>query len=116
VERFLDAPDKPLILALSRADPRKNIASLVRPTGSLRSCRTLANLLIVAGNRDDIRELDEGAAAVLTEVLLQIDAYDLYGRVAVPKHHGPTRSRRSIGWRAPPGGSSSIRPSPSPSA
>lgn len=87
VERFLDEPHKPLILALSRADPRKNLSSLVRAYGDSPDLQDLANLLIVAGNRDDIRELDEGAAAVLTEVLLQIDAYDLYGRVAVPKHH-----------------------------
>ncbi|MGE5155636.1 MAG: HAD-IIB family hydrolase [Bdellovibrio bacteriovorus] len=87
VERFLDEPNKPLILALSRADPRKNLSSLVRAYGDSPDLQDLANLLIVAGNRDDIRELDEGAAAVLTEVLLQIDAYDLYGRVAVPKHH-----------------------------
>lgn len=87
VERFLDEPDKPLILALSRADPRKNLSSLVRAYGESPELQERANLLIVAGNRDDIRELDEGAAGVLTEVLLQIDAYDLYGRVAVPKHH-----------------------------
>ncbi len=87
VERFLDEPDKPLILALSRADPRKNLSSLVRAYGESPELQALANLLIVAGNRDDIRELDDGAATVLTEVLLQIDAYDLYGRVAVPKHH-----------------------------
>jgi sucrose-phosphate synthase len=87
VDRFLDEPDRPLILALSRADPRKNLGSLVRAYGESPDLQEQANLLIVAGNRDDIRELDEGAAAVLTEVLLQIDAYDLYGRVAVPKHH-----------------------------
>lgn len=87
VERFLDEPAKPLILALSRADPRKNLSTLVRAYGRSAELQALANLLIVAGNRDDIRELDEGAAAVLTEVLLQIDADDLYGRVAVPKHH-----------------------------
>jgi sucrose-phosphate synthase len=87
VERFLDEPDKPLILALSRADPRKNLSALLRAYGESRDLQDRANLLIVAGNRDDIRDLDEGAATVLTEVLLQIDAYDLYGRVAVPKHH-----------------------------
>ena len=87
VERFLDEPDKPLILALSRADPRKNIATLVEAFGISPELQGLANLVVVAGNRDDIRELDEGAASVLTEVLLLIDAHDLYGRVAVPKHH-----------------------------
>jgi len=43
--------------------------------------------LIVAGNRDDIHDLDEGAQGVLAELLIGIDTYDLYGRVAMPKHH-----------------------------
>lgn len=87
VDRFYDEPTKPLILALSRADPRKNIASLVQAFGESVELQALANLLIVAGNRDDIRDLDEGASGVLTELLLLVDAYDLYGRVAIPKHH-----------------------------
>ncbi|MBK1721749.1 HAD-IIB family hydrolase [Thiocystis violacea] len=87
VERFLDAPDKPLILALSRADDRKNIVALVEAYGECAPLRELANLLIVAGNRDDIRDLDEGARSVLTDILITVDAYDLYGRVAIPKHH-----------------------------
>ena len=41
----------------------------------------------MAGNRDDIRELDSGAQSVWTELLLAIDTYDLYGKVAYPKHH-----------------------------
>ncbi len=87
VDRFLDDPTKPLILALSRADPRKNILSLVQAFGESPELQALANLLIIAGNRDDIRDLDEGAAGVLTEILLTVDALDLYGRVAMPKHH-----------------------------
>ena len=55
MERFLDEPDKPLILALSRADPRKNLSSLVRAYGESPELQERANLLIVAGNRDDIR-------------------------------------------------------------
>ena len=47
-----------------------------------------ANLVIVAGNRDDVRELEPGARNVWTELLMVIDQYDLYGRVAYPKHHG----------------------------
>jgi sucrose-phosphate synthase len=39
------------------------------------------------GNRDDIRNLDDGPAAVLTEILLLLDKYDLYGLAAVPKQH-----------------------------
>ena len=46
-----------------------------------------ANLVIVSGNRDDIRELDEASQKVLRELLLDIDRYDLWGCVAIPKHH-----------------------------
>ena len=84
---FLIDPDKPLILALSRPDERKNIVSLVKAYGESAELQELANLVVVAGNRDDIREMNEGAQAVLTEILLLADFYDLYGRIAVPKHH-----------------------------
>jgi sucrose-phosphate synthase len=87
LERFLRQPKKPVILALSRPDERKNIATLVEAYGESEELQEAANLVIVAGNRDDIRDLDSGAQQVLTDVLLIIDAYDLYGRVAYPKHH-----------------------------
>jgi sucrose-phosphate synthase len=85
--RFLDKPNKPLILALSRPDQRKNIIALVEAYGECSKLQERANLLIVAGNRDDIRDMDEGAQEVLTELLLTVDQYDLYGKVAYPKHH-----------------------------
>lgn len=85
--RFLDDPSKPLICALSRADPRKNLQTLVRAFGEDEELRKRANLLIVAGNRDDIEELERGAREVLTEILYLIDRYDLYGSIACPKHH-----------------------------
>ncbi|MFT5113957.1 MAG: sucrose-phosphate synthase, partial [Parasphingorhabdus sp.] len=46
-----------------------------------------ANLMIIAGNRDDIRDMESGAQQVLTNILLLIDAFDLYGKVAFPKAH-----------------------------
>lgn len=85
--RFLNDPDKPLILALSRPDERKNIQTLVEAYGESEALQRAANLLIVVGNRDDIRDMDSGAQTVLTDILLLIDAYDLYGKVAVPKSH-----------------------------
>lgn len=87
VRRFLKQPDKPMILAVSRADARKNISTLLHAYGRDNSLRERANLIIVMGNRDDLTELDDGARDVLTEVLQLIDRYDLYGRVAYPKHH-----------------------------
>ncbi len=87
LRRFLNAPDKPIILALSRPDERKNILTLIEAFGESKPLQDLANLVIVAGSRDDIREMDSAAQEVLTNILVLIDVYDLYGRVAVPKRH-----------------------------
>lgn len=89
ISRFFRQPDKPLILALSRPDARKNIGILVEAFGSSARLRALANLVIVAGNRQDIMDLDEGAKIVITDLLLQMDFYNLYGEMALPKQHGP---------------------------
>ncbi len=89
LERFLHEPKKPMILALSRADERKNIATLVRAYAENPDLREMANLVVIAGNRDDIHKMDKGAREVLTELLLLIDRYDLYGKVAYPKAHEP---------------------------
>ncbi|GKV28680.1 hypothetical protein SLEP1_g37699 [Rubroshorea leprosula] len=87
VMRFLTNPHKPIILALSRPDPKKNITTLVKAFGESRPLRELANLTLIMGNRDDIDEMSSGNASVLTTVLKLIDKYDLYGLVAYPKHH-----------------------------
>ena len=89
LSRFLSQPSKPMILAMSRPDRRKNIAALLRAYGENRDLQALANLVIVAGNRDDIQSMDKGAREVLVELLMLIDRYDLYGKVAYPKHHQP---------------------------
>ncbi len=87
IKRFLDTPEKPFILALSRPDERKNITTLLQAYGESKELQQLANLVIVAGNRDSILEMEEGPQRVMTRLLLQIDCYDLYGKVAYPKHH-----------------------------
>ncbi|XP_047980807.1 probable sucrose-phosphate synthase 2 [Salvia hispanica] len=87
VMRFLTNPHKPMILALSRPDPKKNITTLVKAFGECRPLRELANLTLIMGNRDDIDEMSGGNASVLITVLKLIDKYDLYGQVAFPKHH-----------------------------
>ena len=89
ITRFLQQPGKPMILALSRPDTRKNISTLVNAYGESKQLQDAANLVIIAGNRDDIQEMEEGAQEVLTDILLKIDQHDLYGKVAYPKHHLP---------------------------
>ena len=87
LKRFYRDPQKPIIFTISRADERKNIQSLIRAFGENRYLKENANLLIVAGNRTDIQLMDVGARRVLTDMLYQIDKYDLYGKSAYPKKH-----------------------------
>ena len=90
LDRFLENINKPMILALSRADERKNITTLIKAYGESKELQDKANLIIVAGNRDDIPEMPKGQREVLQQILLLIDKYDLYGKVAFPKHHTST--------------------------
>lgn len=89
IERFLDDPNRPVIISIARADEKKNLASLVRAFGESETLRKRANLIIVAGNRDRIADLNPGARKVWTELLQLIDDYDLYGCISIPKHHQP---------------------------
>jgi sucrose-phosphate synthase len=86
---FLVAPRKPIILTLSRPDTRKNVSTLLTVYAQSSMLRELANLVIIAGNREDIREADDEARKFFMDLLLDIDRYDLYGNVAIPKHHKP---------------------------
>lgn len=89
IDRFLTQPKKPLILAICRPEQRKNLRHLVEAFGTSPELRAHANLAIVAGNRDDIRNMDEAQATVLTDLLLDVDRYDLWGSVALPRRHQP---------------------------
>ncbi|RVW74974.1 putative sucrose-phosphate synthase 4 [Vitis vinifera] len=87
IMRFFTNPHKPMILALSRPDPKKNVTTLLKAFGECRQLRELANLTLILGNRDDIEEMSNSSSVVLTTALKFIDKYDLYGQVAYPKHH-----------------------------
>lgn len=87
LERFLVEPDKRLILALSRPDRRKNIPGLVEAYGNDKELQAMANLAIFAGLRKDINAMDSNEQEVLTELLLLMDKFDLYGKLAIPKKH-----------------------------
>lgn len=85
--RFLSEPDKPMILAVARPDPRKNLTTLVDAYGRRPGLRELANLVLIAGNRDDLTAMEKGPRRVLSELMVLIDRHDLYGHIAYPKHH-----------------------------
>ncbi|MFW5829975.1 MAG: HAD-IIB family hydrolase [Planctomycetota bacterium] len=87
VDRFLSDPDKPLVFTVARPDERKNLPALVKAFGRNEWLCQNANLLLILGNREDLRKLPRPSQRVLYEVMLQVDLYDLYGSVAYPKQH-----------------------------
>lgn len=87
LHRFLIHPDRPLLLTLCRPEKRKNISGLIRAYGEDADLQAMANLAIFAGIRKDIEAKEENEREVLTEMLLLMDRYDLYGRMAIPKRH-----------------------------
>lgn len=91
LQRFFTAPEKPLIMALCRPEARKNIDLLIEIYGKNKDLQAMANLAIIAGIRDDINSMEEGEKQVLTDMLLLMDRHDLYGKMAIPKHHNPER-------------------------
>ncbi|GER42607.1 sucrose-phosphate synthase family protein [Striga asiatica] len=87
IMRFFSNPRKPMILALARPDPKKNLITLVKAFGECRQLRDLANLTLIMGNKDTIDDMSSTNSSVLLSILKLIDKYDLYGQVAYPKHH-----------------------------
>ncbi|MDH5299004.1 MAG: HAD-IIB family hydrolase [Desulfobulbaceae bacterium] len=87
LHRFWINPQKPFILALCRPDQRKNIAGLITAYGEDKELKAIANLAIFAGIRKNISGMEENERNVLTEMLLLMDRYDLYGSLAIPKKH-----------------------------
>ncbi|OGR18645.1 MAG: glycosyl transferase family 1 [Desulfobacterales bacterium GWB2_56_26] len=87
LHRFWAKPEKPFILSLCRPDHRKNIAGLIEAYGQDKELQAIANLAIFAGIRHDIKQMEDNEKLVLTEMLLQMDRFDLYGKLAIPKKH-----------------------------
>jgi len=87
LNRFFMHPDRPLILSLCRPDKRKNIAGLIKAYGEDLELQSMANLAVFAGIRKDITQMEDNERDVLTEILLLMDKYDLYGKIAIPKKH-----------------------------
>lgn len=89
INSFLQDTTKPLVVAMARPDERKNLERLVEAYGESRQLQREANLVLIMGSRDDIREMPSGQKRVLSRILTLIDVYDLYGKVAYPKKHKP---------------------------
>lgn len=87
LERFFQHPEKPIILALCRPDRRKNIEGLIKAYGEDYDLQAIANLAVFAGIRKDISQKEDSERDVLTQMLLLMDKYNLYGKMAIPKKH-----------------------------
>lgn len=87
LNRFFMHPDRTLVLSLCRPDKRKNIAGLIKAYGEDLELQSMANLAVFAGIRKDISQMEDNERDVLTEILLLMDKYDLYGKIAIPKKH-----------------------------
>ena len=89
IERFLFQPNKPLILSIGRADKRKNFETIIQCYGQDKELQAMANLAIFAGVRKDITQMPPDEQEILTNLLLMLDKYDLYGKMAIPKKNDP---------------------------
>jgi len=89
VDRFLAQPRRPLLLCIGRPVPSKNLLGLVRAYGEDAELRRAANLLLVAGQHEDIRDMDEEGRRTWMDLLVELDRLDLFGQVAFPKAHRP---------------------------
>lgn len=90
IDRFLFNPAKPLILSIGRADKRKNFETIIQSYGQDKELQAMANLAIFAGVRKDITKMAADEQDILTNLLLLLDKYDLYGKMAIPKKNDPT--------------------------
>ncbi|MFM7675687.1 MAG: HAD family hydrolase [Synechococcus sp.] len=104
LQPFLRDPAKPPVLAICRADHRKNIPALVEVFGRSEHLRQHHNLVLVLGCRDDPRELEKPQREVFQQVFELVDRFDLYGQVAYPKQHRRDQIPSFFRWAAQRGG------------
>jgi sucrose-phosphate synthase len=91
LDRFHFVRDRPLILAMCRPDKRKNIGAIIEAYGRDKELQGLANLAVFAGIRKNIADMPDNERQVLMDILLAMDQFDLYGKMAVPKRHDSER-------------------------
>ena len=104
LQPFLRDPNRPPLLAISRAVRRKNIPALVEAFGQSPVLRQRHNLVLVLGCREDTRQLEKQQRDVLQQVFDLVDRFDLYGQVAYPKQHSRAQVPALYRWAASRGG------------
>ena len=100
LQPFLRAPEKPPLLAISRAVRRKNIPALVEAFGRSDVLRQRHNLVLVLGCRQDPQQQEAQQRAVFQQLFDLVDRHDLYGQVAYPKRHRRAQIPALYRWAA----------------
>ena len=78
-----------MILAVCRPDQKKNLQGLIAAYATQPELRAKANLIVCAGQRDDVTDLASGERETIVDMLTLLDRHDLYGQMALPKRHDP---------------------------
>jgi sucrose-phosphate synthase len=104
MQPFLRDPARPPVLAICRADQRKNIPALVEVFGRSEQLRRHHNLVLVLGCRQDSSQLEKPQREVFQQVFELVDRFDLYGKVAYPKHHERSQIPQLYRWATRRGG------------
>ncbi|WP_320663574.1 HAD family hydrolase [Prochlorococcus sp. MIT 1223] len=104
LDPFLRDISLPPLLAISRAVPKKNIPALVEVYGRSSVLRQRHNLVLVLGCREDSRQLDKQQRDVFQQIFDLVDRYNLYGKVAYPKHHRRDQIPSIYRWASNKGG------------
>ena len=104
VQPFLRRPELPPLLAICRAERRKNIPALIEAYGRSALLREHHNLVLVLGCRSDTGAMDPQQRELFQQVFTLVDRFDLYGRVAYPKQHCSAAVPALYRWAAGLGG------------
>jgi len=106
IHRFLKDASKRVILLVARPVVQKNAVALIRAFGGSPQLRQEANLVLVMGQRQELRvkpqqsESDAELQEVILSMLAEVDNYDLYGSVAYPKCHVREEVSEVYSWAA----------------
>jgi sucrose synthase len=83
----LEAPDRPLLFTMARMDKIKNIPGLVEWYARCPELRERVNLLVVSGNADTSRPLDQDESEQMDRMHQLIEEHGLHGQVRWLKKH-----------------------------
>ena len=104
LQPFLRQPERSPLLAICRAERRKNIPALIEAYGRSALLQARHNLLLVLGCREDTSAMEQQQRELFQQVFELVDRFDLYGRVAYPKQHSSASVPALYRWAAALGG------------